>query len=173
MVGTSDLECFRPLTGLSLYLHSYLVRNAIPHCVSVPSRGYLYIYVEHGSFSICGYPVSVPSRGYLYIYTLHIMMCEPPNVSVPSRGYLYIYKRARAYCVLVTRFPSPHGVISISTNLHLSRSNIKCHVSVPSRGYLYIYRSLITRYAGSTICFRPLTGLSLYLHDTEKSVING
>ena len=70
-------------------------------------------------------------------------------------------------------FPSPHGVISISTNLHHSRSNIKCHVSVPSRGYLYIYRSLITRYAGSTICFRPLTGLSLYLHDTEKSVING
>ena len=60
------------------------------------------------------------------------------------------------------KFPSPHGVISISTKVYHDGRN-SSRVSVPSRGYLYIYNS--TRFtAMSTLDgFRPLTGLSLYL----------
>ena len=36
-------------------------------------------------------------------------------------------------------FPSPHGVISISTRYREERNQRLAQVSVPSRGYLYIY----------------------------------
>ena len=62
--------------------------------VSVPSRGYLYIYVvQKGDNEMSRINVSVPSRGYLYIYAILMKgkMKTRFAVSVPSRGYLYIY----------------------------------------------------------------------------------
>ena len=82
-------------------------------------------------------------------------------------------------------FPSPHGVISISTKTVISDTKM-IFVSVPSRGYLYIYShalqsrdwgiwfpsphgviSISTRKMEDSQThsrrFRPLTGLSLYL----------
>ena len=85
--------CFRPLTGLSLYLPFRRIHKR--NCyVQFPS--------PHGVISISTYceetiefpydVVSVPSRGYLYIYcNWKIFNISRLNVSVPSRGYLYIY----------------------------------------------------------------------------------
>ena len=59
--------------------------------VSVPSRGYLYLYVQEQDRWNYLAEVSVPSRGYLYLYEYWYIMKEIHDVSVPSRGYLYLY----------------------------------------------------------------------------------
>ena len=88
---------------------------------------------------------------------------SPFGVSVPSRGYLYLYEMPVFKSFLRESFPSPLGIIYISTrNRALLSPNdqrsfrplsglsislplfvlvvlMSTTVSVPSRGYLYLY----------------------------------
>ena len=89
----------------------------VSHTVSVPSRGYLYIY-ESSSFAF-EYKVS----------------CFRPLTGLSL--YLQVTNNALRWFNYL--FPSPHGVISISTRYREERNQRLAQVSVPSRGYLYIY----------------------------------
>ena len=60
-------------------------------------------------------------------------------VFVPSRGYLFFYSYLSSPPLTVTR------------------------VFVPSRGYLFFYNLKITNKKNGAECFRPLSGLSLFL----------
>ena len=62
---------FRPLTGLSLYLRSWVTINNAPLNCFRPLTGLSLYLLFHFFDRCCGFFfVSVPSRGYLYIYTI-------------------------------------------------------------------------------------------------------
>ena len=68
-------------------------------------------------------------------------------------------------------FPSPLGVISFFTIITpVLLKKISKLVSVPSRGYLFFYIGMISQVV-KEFCFRPLSGLSLFLQEYRKEVI--
>ena len=89
----------------------------------------------------CRHSVSVPSRGYLFFYQEKDLKQNEAieTVSVPSRGYLFFYTSGNLWGKnRPGSFPSPLGVISFFTE----------------RGGAYKMKKQ---------CFRPLSGLSLFL----------
>ena len=63
-------ECFRPLTGISLFL--WLIQNTLQNNkkrVFVPSRGFLFFYDVQKEYSKSNKFVFVPSRGFLFFYS--------------------------------------------------------------------------------------------------------
>ena len=129
--------------------------------VFVPSRGFLFFYLNvealfsspvfsspHGDFSFsilipshlrhyCRL-VFVPSRGFLFFYPFLVTpLNDFFNVFVPSRGFLFFYDRI---------------------NLTVPKGD----VFVPSRGFLFFYWHPLPS-SFLLPCFRPLTGISLFL----------
>ncbi len=65
-------RCFRPLTGISLFLFQYFIDEELEvNLVFVPSRGFLFFYAvqKRGRFTV---RVFVPSRGFLFFYDVPI-----------------------------------------------------------------------------------------------------
>ena len=116
--------------------------------VFVPSRGFLFFYIEvtggkrkmivfsspHGdfSFSILNFfastphcfKVFVPSRGFLFFYCRCECCCSCIKVFVPSRGFLFFYVTGSfsiTYSLL--EFSSPHGDFSFSILSHIPLIN--------------------------------------------------
>ena len=113
----------------------------VSHTVSVPSRGYLYIYnisirSNHNS-SRCFRPLTGLS---LYLPMGRLSYTNTNYRFRPLTGLsLYLQVTNNALRWFNYLFPSPHGVISISTRYREERNQRLAQVSVPSRGYLYIY----------------------------------
>ena len=82
-------KCFRPLTGISLFLCSVSL-HSLSKFVFVPSRGFLFFYV-------------------------HLLTCQKKiSVFVPSRGFLFFYEHYMRYMDDMVMFSSPHGDFSFS-----------------------------------------------------------
>ena len=158
--------CFRPLTGLSLYLQ-------YPQCILQP---FVKFPSPHGVISISTWfrkeimkcqELMFPSpHGVISISTRFWWKGRwKRDLQFPSpHGVISISTvKGRHDGSPGSKFPSPHGVISISTDtVHIMMCEPP-NVSVPSRGYLYIYPILARRLSIHCLGFRPLTGLSLYL----------
>ena len=108
-------------------------------------------------------------------------------VFVPSRGFLFFYRALIRSFISAPPFSSPHGDFSFSMCELVFRGMIPVFVFVPSRGFLFFYSDWMTDYwspawwfssphgdfsfsmvpvllpAESAPCFRPLTGISLFL----------
>ena len=132
--------CFRPLTGISLFLSKMLHRSdKKSQRVFVPSRGFLFFYDQIQSTTFLGI-VFVPSRGFLFFY-----------YSLQSRGGRQ-----------GEEFSSPHGDFSFSIGIRLKNMHGRFlfssphgdfsfsigymgflpwanRVFVPSRGFLFFY----------------------------------
>ena len=133
--------CFRPLTGISLFLYrSFDTLSCSPYTVFVPSRGFLFFYICH--ILQCGCPdaVFVPSRGFLFFYTtgsrtrhrtrkgfrpltgislfllVKVSRGQPPdNRFRPLTGIsLFLSRALRNIAHIVRAFSSPHGDFSFS-----------------------------------------------------------
>ena len=155
---------FRPLTGISLFLS---------HLLSMSWRKLGKFSSPHGdfSFSICfgvGYRcgsggVFVPSRGFLFFYyaSLGFSAILTGAGFRPLTGIsLFLYCTEDSVNAVI-KFSSPHGDFSFSMRL------VRCiatpvDVFVPSRGFLFFY-GFYTAHLTSAGCFRPLTGISLFL----------
>ena len=139
-----------------------------------------------------GKTIFVPSTGYLYFYQTSRVPEGEGNrsVFVPSTGYLYFYLDKTNKTPYQVSFSSPLRGISIST---MDTQQLQCDISVfvPSTGYLYFY--FITSFKTSMenmfssplrgisistiiffmflfllIRFRPLYGVSLFLHKIHE-----
>ena len=157
-------KCFRPLTGISLFLLSKEVKEAYKSAsFSSP----------HGDFSFSiglvpdGRPFLYrfrPLTGIsLFLYRLTKQLNKSLLVFVPSRGFLFFYKDARIAILNLVKFSSPHGDFSFSIVLQDSRTQFnnwfssphgdfsfsisdtvfgaspRTQVFVPSRGFLFFY----------------------------------
>ena len=87
----SKKTCFRPLTGISLFLLVDLDGMAMGGIVFVPSRGFLFFYEDYVN-----------------------AMLEERKVFVPSRGFLFFYENEKDNDYFSQRFSSPHGDFSFS-----------------------------------------------------------
>ena len=131
--------------------------------VFVPSRGFLFFYAvymalvkalkkfssPHGDFSFsmlmslfiamhdihCFRPLTGISL-FLWLVKSHKKMCV--LVFVPSRGFLFFYRVVTPFTCIYFLFSSPHGDFSFSMEQ-------------------------ISWELGLEFCFRPLTGISLFL----------
>ena len=131
--------CFRPLTGISLFL--LCKQNDVPYALVLFSS-------PHGdfSFSIPRYrcPMSFglfssPHGDFSFSIEQTMRMSDSSDwVFVPSRGFLFFYFLCKIILIIVL-----------------------C-VFVPSRGFLFFYSGEITLTVRKN-CFRPLTGISLFL----------
>ena len=133
---------FRPLTGLSLYLQHPDICIIGLFCVSVPSRGYLYIYrfAEYTN-EIVMYSFRPLTGLSLYLLIVKKLLNFRMMLFPSPHGVISISTVIGRYLTSPdSMFPSPHGVISISTMFLLSMMITLLKVSVPSRGYLYIYQ---------------------------------
>ena len=137
----------------------------LPMVVFVPSRGFLFFYSNnrftsgfttwlfsspHGDFSFsiinpslikAVITVFVPSRGFLFFYyNENTGIIKNAKVFVPSRGFLFFYGTLHTGSrpQRCKRFSFPHGDFSFSIRM---------------------YKYYDTPYG----CFRPLTGISLFL----------
>ena len=82
----------------------------------------------------------------LYLHRIRNRLFRVPRSFRPLTG-LSLYLLNQIHPVImdsINEFPSPHGVISISTSHESSDAHTRPPVSVPSRGYLYIYNLLIS-----------------------------
>ena len=158
--------CFRPLTGISLFLWNRIAETVRNDRFSSP----------HGDFSfsiMANYTIQESRR----------------NVFVPSRGFLFFYNGTKAlkYDVTNALFSSPHGDFSFSIEKQLanlkdnedsfrpltgislflwSRKTWKNRIRivfVPSRGFLFFYKNIWRDWQAGQYRFRPLTGISLFL----------
>ena len=110
-------KCFRPLFGVSLFLHHRLFHQAFQIMFSSPLRGIsistetlrtlrnllkrfrpLYgvsLFLQNNAMTFVeDSKVFVPSTGYLYFYEQKLKEYGFSDfVFVPSTGYLYFYKR--------------------------------------------------------------------------------
>ena len=83
--------------------------------------------------------VFVPSRGFLFFYEIHFTIATIRTaVFVPSRGFLFFYRNMLHEQIRKAMFSSPHGDFSFSI----------------------VINALV---ASPSACFRPLTGISLFL----------
>ena len=170
-------NCFRPLTGISLFLLKLLYLSRLERRL-----------------------VFVPSRGFLFFYRNMLHEQIRKAVFVPSRGFLFFYRNDSPRCADDgRRFSSPHGDFSFSMEL---RWKVILHlmVFVPSRGFLFFYKTWKKHWktknmfssphgdfsfsmknlekciSSSRSSFRPLTGISLFLFScghTEEIQIYG
>ena len=134
--------CFRPLSGLSLFLRNENISAYYwSKYVSVPSRGYLFFYLD--SCRIRKRWIWFPSP--LGVISFFTKKGKPQRTEKTARFRplsglsLFLRKSCRLW----------------------NRRNYG--VSVPSRGYLFFY-DLCCKEPLPEKCFRPLSGLSLFLH---------
>ena len=136
-VVANSTSCFRPLTGISLFLYRQGGERIWIPWFSSP----------HGDFS---FSIEVLR---LFISAL--------SVFVPSRGFLFFYEQLRHTRESGTCRFRPLTGISLFLFI-ASRQVIPMVVFVPSRGFLFFYGGEPYR-AEIAQSFRPLTGISLFL----------
>ena len=66
------------------------------------------------------------------------------------------------------RFSSPHGDFSFSMATNWSGYEAAKEVFVPSRGFLFFYIDEAGQPDDNETCFRPLTGISLFLYGDAR-----
>ena len=155
--------------------------------VFVPSRGFLFFYKMKKTMIILASVVFVPSRGFLFFYAKKSCNSLESWVFVPSRGFLFFYRIGRILEEMVWGFRPLTG-ISLFLWLFFQFLEISfVLVFVPSRGFLFFYKALYFAcwwpgsfssphgdFSFSIVdwiliriawikCFRPLTGISLFL----------
>ena len=137
MGGTS----FRPLTGISLFLWTLHGGSVSANICFRPLTGislFLWHLQDSGFFSIRFRPLTGISL---------FLSCARIAWEIQPRG-----------------FSSPHGDFSFSIFYPAFATRLWWFqiVFVPSRGFLFFY-DMKNNGAVFTICFRPLTGISLFL----------
>ena len=118
------VDSFRPLSGFFLFLLPLLSSKEMTFQFPSPI-GVLLISTDTEDFinKILG-DVSVPYRGSSYFYRSEILrMSSTTRVSVPYRGSSYFYTQKMTFINEANLFPSPIGVLLISTNLKVGYNN--------------------------------------------------
>ena len=90
-LSTASSRCFRPLTGISLFLWRWQHGGSSWHFRFRPLTG-----------------IS------LFLYTPKEELIEYLTVFVPSRGFLFFYDGEEKSVIYVSKFSSPHGDFSFS-----------------------------------------------------------
>ena len=111
-------DCFRPLTGISLFLLRWNLMECMTEHSFRPLTGIsLFLFSCHNSLTHEP-PVFVPSRGFLFFYKTweDLLGVKVNSVFVPSRGFLFFYYYRLALLIIL-------GIL----------------VFVPSRGFLFFY----------------------------------
>ena len=155
--------CFRPLTGISLFLSKYeIVMNAV-NCVFVPSRGFLFFYSQCDRSQWWPWPVFVPSRGFLFFYWRKKRQSNRRWSFRPLTGIsLFLFVFSFPAVPLLQLFSSPHGDFSFSIKPANGGRRNRSKSFRPLTGislFLWIYGLRLVGIMG----FRPLTGISLFL----------
>ncbi len=159
------MKCFRPLTGISLFLLFEIEKAYLEECEESfrPLTGIsLFLFLHHcfkHILFLCFRPLTGIS---LFLFVLVFILIVDIIVFVPSRGFLFFYKKG--YCVanMLAPFSSPHGDFSFSMMIKLEKNrtykfssphgdfsfsidyvpddtNKSGLVFVPSRGFLFFY----------------------------------
>ena len=108
--------------------------------------------------------VSVPSRGYLFFYQPKVVVRRWFGGLFPSPlGVISFFTVWLTYDVSKCKFPSPLGVISFFTRYDDRNKRRTGYCFRPLSGLSLFLRRKKSYDQISIICFRPLSGLSLFL----------
>ena len=128
--------------------------------VFVPSRGFLFFYWNEAIWNLWKL-FSSPHGDFSFSILKEALKNKEYDSFRPLTGISLFLSLPTECWSSPVRFSSPHGDFSFSINKP-SLNLVASSVFVPSRGFLFFYKKLLNDcYVKG--CFRPLTGISLFL----------
>ena len=134
----SPSACFRPLTGISLFLSFVGITNIIVNIVFVPSRGFLFFYGMYMMWWRERLSFSSPHGDFSFSLGETITIKDRSNCFRPLTGISLFLCIIYFHDCGNIEFSSPHGDFSFSMQIRKRKQSVRQ-------------------------CFRPLTGISLFL----------
>ena len=158
-------NCFRPLTGISLFLSFILYTVAYALAFSSPHGDFSFSMAIRWKNYTKALTVFVPSRGFLFFYITCRFRCFKfrNKFSSPHGDFSFSIKMEIHFTIATIRFSSPHGDFSFSISTFALLPSFFIFVFVPSRGFLFFYMIFGTLENGSTV-FVPSRGFLFFYY---------
>ena len=131
--------------------------------VFVPSRGFLFFYKSEGEQRNVSLWFSSPHGDFSFSIERLLPLCfSTPSFSSPHGDFSFSMEIEMRMQTWRNGFSSPHGDFSFSIVYTFLMHDLLV-VFVPSRGFLFFYYTPYGCMGYVPWCFRPLTGISLFL----------